>query len=202
MEILKKIIDVRGLACPMPVIEVKRAIENSSGDFQVITNSFESKENILRFLDSKKISANVDNEGAEFIISFKVDNVTSAMNLDENYQYICSEKEVGKSIIISKRRLGDGDEKLGDILIRSFFQTLLELDLKPAKLFFVNSGVFLTINDSPVLDELKKLYEGGVKIYSCGTCLDYYNVKKNLAIGEIGNMYLLVEILTEKSVFI
>ncbi len=40
---------------------------------------------------------------------------------------------------------------------------------------------------------LYTLSESGVKILSCGTCLDFYGIKDDLAIGEISNMYTIVE---------
>lgn len=198
---MSSLIDVRGLACPKPVIEVKKAIESRTGEFKVITNSAESKENIVRFLNSQNISADVEDSGGEFVITFKTEEKLTLK--EEKIQYSCSmDMKYSRNIIVSKNRLGDGDEKLGEILIRSFFHTLTELDAKPEKLFFVNSGVFLTVENSLVLDELKKLSDEGVKIFSCGTCLDYYKIKDKLSVGEIGNMYLLLEILMDNGFFI
>ena len=42
---------------------------------------------------------------------------------------------------------------------------------------------------------LKKLEEKGVEIISCGTCLDYYELKEKLLVGEISNMYTIYETL-------
>ncbi|HAA34167.1 MAG TPA: sulfurtransferase-like selenium metabolism protein YedF, partial [Firmicutes bacterium] len=60
-------------------------------------------------------------------------------------------------------------------------------------LFFLNSGVFLTTEGSPVLEELSQLAAEGVEIFSCGTCLDYYNLKDKLRVGQVTNMYDSVE---------
>jgi hypothetical protein len=43
------------------------------------------------------------------------------------------------------------------------------------------------------LDSLKLLVEAGVEILSCGTCLDFYNLKDKLEVGIITNMYDTVE---------
>ena len=37
--------------------------------------------------------------------------------------------------------------------------------------------------------------DNGVKIISCGTCLDFYGLKEKLAVGEISNMYTIYETL-------
>jgi len=199
---MRKILDVRGLACPKPVLEVKKAIEmKESDEFEVITNSTESKENILRFLDSNSIKAVVDEKSGEIHIMFKLSRDFKSV-INEDLSYTCSSSKGFKGIIITKNRLGEGEEKLGQILIRSFFQALVEMTPVPERLFFVNSGVFLTIKDSPIIDELKKLVEAGTKIYSCGTCLDYYKIKEQLIVGEVGNMYLLLEILSSGGVFV
>lgn len=58
---------------------------------------------------------------------------------------------------------------------------------------FFNGGARLTSQDSGVLDDLKTLEDKGSQISTCGTCLDFYNIKDQLAIGEITNMYAIVE---------
>jgi peroxiredoxin family protein len=44
-----------------------------------------------------------------------------------------------------------------------------------------------------VLEELSQLAAEGVEIFSCGTCLDYYNLKDKLRVGQVTNMYDTVE---------
>ena len=44
-----------------------------------------------------------------------------------------------------------------------------------------------------MLDDLKKLAEAGVEIMSCGTCLNHYGISDKLAVGEVTNMYVIVE---------
>ncbi len=194
-----KKIDVRGLSCPKPVLEVKNALEKlPEGEFEVIVNSKESKENILRFLTANNIKADVKEDNSEYIITFKGAHVVKG----GEEVIVCNTGTFGKSYVVSRDRLGEGDEKLGKILIRSFIHTLTELKPLPKSVFFVNSGVFLTLKESPVLEELVKLSEKGVKIFSCGTCLDYYNKKSELSVGEVGNMYQLVEILSENGCLI
>ena len=38
-----------------------------------------------------------------------------------------------------------------------------------------------------------KRQEQGVEILTCGTCLDHYGIKDQLAVGEVTNMYVIVE---------
>jgi len=60
-------------------------------------------------------------------------------------------------------------------------------------MLFLNGGVKLTVEGSDVLEILTKLISRGTNISSCGTCLDFYDLKNKLAIGDITNMYTIIE---------
>lgn len=84
--------------------------------------------------------------------------------------------------------LGSGDEDLGRILMRNFVYALARNEERPERLLFMNGGVRLVCEGSPVLDDLRLLAGAGVPIRVCGTCLDYLGLKSDLAVGEIGDM--------------
>lgn len=188
---MKRTIDTRGIACPQPVVMTKQALDAHPGDeIEILSDSDVSVENIRRFLGSRGITCALRADGADRIITMTAPGsspVPTPMPIAATGR--------SRAVIIGRRTLGDGDETLGTILIRSFLKTLSELDDKPEALFFVNSGVYLTTDGSPVLDELEALDAAGVAIYSCGTCLDFYHRKDSLKIGCVGNIYLLVELL-------
>jgi len=100
-------------------------------------------------------------------------------------------------IAFQRDRLGDGDEELGKLLIKAFINTLADTPVKPAVLVFLNAGIFFTLKDSPVLDALKKLEQSGVKLLICGTCLNYFQKKEELAVGEVSNMIDIVATLSK-----
>ena len=95
--------------------------------------------------------------------------------------------------------MGDGSEELGKILIKGFIYTVSEYENLPKTIIFFNSGVKLTTEGSECIDDLKKLQAKGVKIVSCGTCLDYYGLKEKLLVGEVTNMYTIYETLYKSS---
>jgi len=113
------------------------------------------------------------------------------------------EKEIGQSeesglkkggvILITADQIGMGNEELGKVLMKSFLFTLSETNLKPETIMFMNSGVKLTVEGSPVLESLDKLEKEGVNILVCGTCLNYFELKDKLKKGKISNMYEIVE---------
>jgi len=97
-------------------------------------------------------------------------------------------------LVVSSEYMGRGEhDELGHILIRGFFHTLGEVEPLPDTIIFFNSGVKLVVEDSPVVDDLSSLVEGGVKILACGTCLGYYDLKDEVAVGVMSNMYTIAE---------
>jgi selenium metabolism protein YedF len=91
-------------------------------------------------------------------------------------------------ILITGDRFGTGDEELGGILMKAFLNTLWETEPKPSSILFINEGVRLSTEGSEVLDALALLEQAGVKLFSCGTCLEYYNLREKLAAGQVTNM--------------
>ena len=91
-------------------------------------------------------------------------------------------------LLVDSSGLGDGEPDLGERLMKAFLNVLLESGDLPARIIFMNSGIFLTTQGSPVLEILKQYDEQGTKIFSCGTCLDYYGRKEKLRVGEPTNM--------------
>jgi formate dehydrogenase maturation protein FdhE len=53
---------------------------------------------------------------------------------------------------------------------------------------FVNNGVKLTIDGSPVLSELQEYEQAGLRILVCGTCLTHFNLLEAKKVGETTNM--------------
>ena len=89
--------------------------------------------------------------------------------------------------------MGRGDDELGHKLMKAFIFALTQQEELPATMLFYNGGAKLTVEGSPVLDDLKGLAEQGVEILTCGTCLDHFGIKDQLAVGEVTNMYVIVE---------
>jgi selenium metabolism protein YedF len=88
-----------------------------------------------------------------------------------------------KVIVIASDKLGQGDDRLGEMLMASFLRTLGENEEKPAELIFVNAGVRLVCEGSRVLDHVEKLARQGVAVQACTTCLEYYDLMDTLLLG-------------------
>lgn len=96
-------------------------------------------------------------------------------------------------VVISSQFAGTGNDELGAALMKSFIYTLTEADVLPTCILFYNGGVRLTTNGSAVLEDLDHLAAAGVDILSCGTCLNYYGLTEQLAVGQVTNMYEIFE---------
>ena len=86
---------------------------------------------------------------------------------------------------------------MSEILMKAFLNTLWDYEPKPARLLFINSGVRLTTEGSEVLETLELLEKKGVQMFSCGTCLEYYNLRDKQSVGLVSNMYATVDALLQ-----
>ncbi len=181
-----KKVDARGLACPQPVIMTKNALsEIDEGILTVLVDSIASKENVKRFAESQGCTITVKEKGNIFEIEI-VKGFTCAIPLKEEKDSIKSNKVV----FVSSDSIGP-DYELGKELMKGFLKTFLDLDRKdlPKKIIFVNKGVYITCFWEETIEHLKKLEEMGVEIYSCGACLNYFNIMEQLKVGKIGNAF-------------
>lgn len=181
---MKKVVDCRGLACPKPVIITKKQLE-SEGVSEVVSivDNETARQNVHKLADSLGYKTEIEEKEGFIYITIRKEEVRQAAESDvRNFV-----------IMIGSDKLGVGDEKLGSALMKSYVYALSESTPVPESIFFVNSGVRLTTEGSDVIDSLKTLEQKGVEIFSCGTCLDFYNLKEKLIIGSVTNMYNIVE---------
>jgi len=63
----------------------------------------------------------------------------------------------------------------------------------PATIICYNAGVKLTAKDSTARDDLQHLEKAGAEILVCGTCVNYFGLGDQVAVGRISNMYEIAE---------
>jgi len=187
------VIDCRGLACPQPVVTTKQALDQlQGGELMVIVNNASSCNNVERFARSQGCSVDIKEAGEDFYV-----HIQKAIRRDEEKATQTDQKAKKVVVYINSQLLGDGDEALGSFLMKAFLKTLLDLETQPSRLILVNSGVQLTSEDSKVLETLQLLSEKGVEIVSCGTCIDFYELKGKVRVGVISNMYDIIQSMLE-----
>jgi len=181
-----KIVDCRNMTCPMPVVTVKRALEEASGEsVKVLLDEGAPRENVARFAASRgfQVEEALEGEGYAMLISGASRESTSTQ----------SEKGGQSVFLIASDCLGDGQEELGRLLMKNFIITLLDLSEIPERMLFLNRGIFLTTEGSEVIEALEKLANRGVEILSCGVCLDFFNRREKLCTGSVTNMFTIAE---------
>lgn len=97
---------------------------------------------------------------------------------------------------ISRNGMGNGDEELGLKLIANYLRLLDEDSRLPSFIALYNGGVRLLSQDSPVIEQMKKLEERGVKIIACVTCLNYYGIVDDIQVGIKGTMMDIITLQT------
>jgi len=189
-----KIVDASGLLCPQPLIMLKQALlEMNEGDeAEILTDNDTSFKNLTTFLNDQGAGWTHKKDGRTYTIYTS----KPAKDLSEvDAAAYCSSGSSEYVICIKSERMGEGDPELGNILIKAFINSLKDQDKLPTHIVFYNSGVKLTVKNSPVIDALKALEEDGIRIIVCGTCIDFYGLKEELGVGMISNMYSITETL-------
>ena len=173
------------MACPAPVISVKKALELQT-ELQVALDDGAPRENVVRFARNRGYTVAEERVDGSWIITITRAGSTTTARPQTSPQ--------GERILlISSRFLGDGPEELGSLLMRNFIHTLLETVEMPSSIIFMNQGVLLTTEGSDVLEALDKLACMGVELLSCGLCLDYFGLKEKLRVGSTTNMLTTAE---------
>jgi len=189
-----KKIDMRGKACPQPVVETRKALfVPGTEKLSVLVDNPGSAQNVKRMAASMGWVVDVEeDDGGIFTVIVTKGDDKGAQESDRDES--CPACEIGLApprvvVFIASNFFGEGEEELGSILMRSYIKTLKQLDPLPECIIFANSGVKLTTEGSDLVADIKDLENSGVQIFSCGTCLDYYNLKNKLKVGYESNMY-------------
>ena len=183
-------VDARGLACPQPVIQTRKAMQQADR-VRTLVDSETSMTNVSRMAEKAGWQVNVVTQEDEFQIDLvKGDAVSEAAPLPVGKAEVASGPLV---LAVSSDVMGRGEVELGNILMRSFFHTLGEVKPLPQTIIFFNAGVRLACEGSPVLDDLRAVEAQGVEVLVCGTCLGYFEIKDKLGVGQVSNMYDIAE---------
>lgn len=106
---------------------------------------------------------------------------------------ILDEKEF--VVLIATDKLGDGNDKLGENLMVSYFAALSADENLPTKIVFLNGGVKLVCENLKIIQSVSLLRDMGVEIYVSKMCLKSYKLEDKLAVGVVADMNLIVEIM-------
>ena len=180
-----------GDTCPLPVIKTKQAIQKLStpDTIEVRVDNEIAVTNVSKFAASEGATVSSEQVGEkEYVITI----TTSGYSLPEEVE---SDSQV--VVVLSSATMGEGKEDLGKVLMKGFIFALSKAEVLPATILCYNGGATITTEGSESIEDLKSLEEQGVKILTCGTCLDYYGLKDKLLVGDVTNMYSILEAMSK-----
>ena len=192
---MEKIADCRGMACPLPVVNAKKASEElHSGDtLTVLVDNEIALQNLTRFAEHKGFGVSAEKKAEkEYAVMMRISG-TSTEDTKEDVTCAVDSRRKGMLVVLSGNVMGTGDGRLGASLMKAFVFALTRQDQLPDTILCYNTGAYLTCEGADTLEDLKLLESEGVTILTCGTCLDFYGLKEKLAVGGVTNMYDIVE---------
>ncbi len=188
-----KTVDARGLACPQPVLLTRKGLAESEEVITIVDNET-AQQNVARMAEKSGCQVRIEKRTDGIYL-----NITKGDSPQPESSATCAIAATHGPLVLTipSEFMGRGDDELGHVLIRAFFHTLGETQPSPEIIIFFNSGVKLTIEGSPALEDLRGLHDRGIQILICGTCLNHYGIKDKIAVGEVSNMYVIAETLLQ-----
>jgi selenium metabolism protein YedF len=190
------LVDARGLSCPQPVMEARKALtETKALEVTVLVDAEAPAENVARMARAMGCDVMFQDEGGHIAVrlSRSADQAALAASLRgappsrEDASACSPSKDV--AVFFASATVGHGDDDLGRLLMVAFVKTLKSLSPQPRALLFMNGGVKLAAEGSEVAGALRELEQGGATLLVCGTCLDFFHLKEKLAVGKVSNMF-------------
>ena len=100
---------------------------------------------------------------------------------------------------IENLKTGETDSKISPRL-KAFLGALKDSNPKPEALYCYNGGVYLGVEE-PYKTLLQELRDAGIKIFFCGTCVKFYELK-DIKVEEQTNMLGIIEAMANASAVI
>ena len=189
-------VNALGDACPIPVVKTKNALRELSGAGVVETtvDNLTAVENLMRLAGSMGASAVVQTLAPDrYTVTITLGDTPAA---DAPADCLPCAPAGDTVVVIASDAMGSGADELGTQLMKGFLYALSQQDTLPAAILFYNGGAKLTCLESPALEDLQAMAAKGVEVLTCGTCLSYYGLADQLAVGTVTNMYTIVEKMT------
>jgi selenium metabolism protein YedF len=179
--------------CPNPVLRCKRLLdEQTPQTVEVIVDNEAAMDNVSRFLASKGMRIEeTRRDGTLWTIkASKTDSAGAPSAAQASHAGTGPKQVLTPKILVflTADTIGQGDDTLGSRLMGNFLNTLPELGDALWRIIMVNGAVRLATEASPAIEALRKLEAAGVSILVCGTCLEFFQLMDQKAVGQITNM--------------
>lgn len=200
-------VNAMGDACPVPVVKTKNAIKalNGSGVVETLVDNEIAVQNLTKMANQKGYAVKSEKlTPGQFIVTMTIGEGAEppAPEEAEACLVLPASGQRNTVVVISSPKMGDGSEELGTALMKGFLYALSQQDALPRTVLLYNGGAALSCEESPSLEDLKSLEAQGVEILTCGTCLNFYGLTEKLKVGEVTNMYSIVEKMTQADLIV
>lgn len=188
------IVDARGLGCPKPVIMAEEALgRTDEGIIEMLVDNEASVENLTKFAAKNGFYSETLKEDSYWRIKIVKGYGCDVKSPEsEDRTSVINEHDKDILLVISSDVIGK-EEEIGIVLMKGFFETMKVTKEIPHTIFFLNAGVKLTTINEEIINILKEISLMGAEIYSCGTCLKYYDLESELKVGHRGTTNHIVE---------
>lgn len=220
-----RLINALGEACPLPVIKTMKVLNEvkTAQLVQVQVDNEAAVKNLIRLAESRGLKAAAEKKEEKlFVVSISalpaaafavpVSAAAKAQGEAEGPGEAEGSEEMNEPeaachilhledtvVAVGSDCMGSGDDELGRTLMKGYLYALSQSERLPKTLLFYNGGVKLTVNGAVSVEDLKTMEAMGVQILACGTCLNYYGLTEELAVGSVTNMYEITEAMNNAS---
>ena len=185
---MMKQLDARGKMCPIPVVMVKKEIDQGATEIEIVVDNDTSPTNLSRFANSAGFNASVTEKNGIFTVSLAKRKATLEPTAAGKLE-IPAQPSGEWVLFIGNGSIGQESLELGENLLTMFFYTLTQSDHLPTSILFMNGGVKSATQNAQIIQHLEVLSEKGCEILICGTCLNYFELSDQIKIGKVSNMY-------------
>ena len=188
---MTNVVDARGMACPIPVVKANQALaQMTEGILEVHVDNPVAVENLKRMALQKGLPVKTEQpEDSHYVVTIPVTGAVDAAMPE----LTCTDCAGNTVVAVDTDSMGRGNDELGAVLIKGFLFAVSRLETLPKTVLFYNGGAKLTTEGSASLEDLRLMEQQGVEILTCGTCLNYYGLTDQLAVGSVTDMYTIVE---------
>ena len=186
-------VNAMGCACPIPVVKTQKAMQElgGAGFVETLVDNETAVQNLGKLAASKGCASKTEKLGEnQYRVTITVGENT---NVEEESGECCTCGKPKVVAVLASDRMGGGNDELGGVLMKAFLYALSQQERLPDAILCYNGGAKLTCEGSESLEDLRTMAARGVEILTCGTCLNFYGISEKLAVGEVTNMYVIVE---------
>ena len=205
-------VNAMGDTCPIPVVKTKNAIKElkGSGEVQTLVDNEIAVQNLTKMATQKGYGVRSQKLGeGKYEVTMTIadgntDDITTTGDSAEEEQIVCypDARKKNTVVVLASATMGAGDEELGEILMKGFIYALSQQEELPATILLYNGGAKISCEESPSLEDLRSLEAQGVEILTCGTCLHHYGLTDKLKVGDVTNMYVIAEKMTQADLIV